>query len=122
MFNVDNCILELKKYFKKLSNSLTSEAVFSFGKTKYVNKTRIDDLLCCIEATMPVEYKKYNQGYGNKKLKSTQAWAELNTAIKNKFFLSNDIYAVDFSAAIGSIQVIQKTIEADLRHVFSNEA
>ena len=118
MLNIDDTILEIKKYLKKLATSLSTELVFSLGNTKLIRKKRIDDLLCCIEATIPQEYKNYIQRPGAKKLTSAKAWTELNLILKNKFFLSSDLYIIKQNDVMALLQVLQKTFERDLRIVF----
>ena len=122
MQNADEIIGNLKKYIKRLSTAVTNEAVFNLGGTKLLNKARIDDLLCCIEATFPQEYKTYGKNITAKKLRSKQAWQELNTALKKKFFLNGDLYIIKTNEVIGSIQVFQKTIDPDIRFIYSEES
>ena len=122
MQNTDEIIGNLRKYIKRLSAAVTNEAVFNLGGTKLLNKARIDDLLCCIEATLPKEYKSYGENITAKKLRSKQAWQELNTALKKNFFLSGDLYIVKTREVLGSIQAFQKTIEPDIRFIYSEES
>ena len=122
MLNIDDNILEIKKYIKRLNTSLTNDVVFSWGSTKLIKKTRIDDLMCCLEATMPQEYKKYSQKPGTKKLQSIKTWNDLNTTLKNKFFLSDNLYVVKSEEALSLLQSLQKTIEQDIKFVYSAQA
>lgn len=122
MLNVDDNIVEIKKYLKKLISSLSTELVFSWGDAKFIKKKRIDDLLCCIEATIPQEYKNYIQRTGAKKLQSAKAWNDLNVALKNKFFLNSDIYIIRSKEVVSLIQVLQKTFEPDLKFIFGDQS
>ena len=109
MLDIDDNILEIKKYLKKITTTITSESVFSFGDTRILKKNRVDDLLCCIEAVIPQEYKNLTQSANKKKFQSVQNWNDLNAALKNKFILSSDHYIIKYSEVISRIQDFQKT-------------
>lgn len=51
-------IVALKDYLKKLQKIINFEATFTFSHWKLVKKTRIDDIMCCIYATLPDTYKR----------------------------------------------------------------
>lgn len=51
-------IVALKDYLKKLQKIINFEATFTFSHWKLVKKTRIDDIMCCIYATLPDTYKE----------------------------------------------------------------
>ena len=119
MLDIDDNILEIKKYLKKITTTITSESVFSFGDTRILKKNRVDDLLCCIEAVIPQEYKNLTQSANKKKFQSVQNWNDLNAALKNKFILSSDHYIIKYSEVISRIQDFQKTYERDLRSMFN---
>lgn len=51
-------IVALKDYLKKLQKIINFEATFTFSHWKLVKKTRIDDIMCCIYATLPVLIKE----------------------------------------------------------------
>ena len=57
MLNPDEASIEIKKYLRKLVKIINEEASFTFFKVKIVEKKRIDDILCCVDATFPDEYK-----------------------------------------------------------------
>lgn len=51
-------IVALKDYLKKLQKIINFEATFTFSHWKLIKKTRIDDIMCCIYATLPDTYKR----------------------------------------------------------------
>lgn len=122
MENAEKNILELQKYLKKLKNIIETEASFSFGNTKIVNKKKIDDVLCCIEASIPNMYKAYLKKGGPRKLSSNKCYLQLLDAIKNKFFFSSNVYNVESACVIGCINALMKTWASDIRFVYSDES
>lgn len=122
MENAEENISELQKYLRKLKNIIETEASFSFGDTKIVDKKKIDDVLCCVEANIPNMYKAYLKKGGPRKLSSNNCYLQLLVAIKNKFFLSTNVYKVDAVDSIGCINVLLKTWASDIRYVYSDES
>ena len=60
-------IIALKDYYKKLQRIINFEGEFTFFDYKLVKKSKIDDILCCILATLPADYKSLmNQKLGVK--------------------------------------------------------
>ena len=68
---------EIQKYLKKLRAFIESGATFSLLDAKLYNKKRIDDLICCIQASWPNEYIEYTRKYGTGRFKSPQRLYEL---------------------------------------------
>ncbi len=122
MENIEENIAELQKYLKKLKNIIEKEASFSFGDTRIINKKKIDDVLCCIEASLPSMYKAYLKKGGVRKLSSNSCYLQLIGAIKNKFFFSTNVYKVKVASSIGCINTLMKTFASDIRFVYSNES
>ena len=96
MYNTDEVIANVKKYLQKLDKTINNRSSFTFGKTKIVKKSSIDDILCCVEAALPSEYREHIKKFGSMSLKSNSYLTKIHTAIKNKFILSTDVYAVKF--------------------------
>ena len=117
MYNPQEVSLVIKGYLKKLRNILNNKAVFSLGNTKIVNKSKVDDILCCIEGSLPEEYKNYLNKYGSTKLKSYLYLNHLHAAIKNKFLFSTSKYAVDMNLAESNITAMMSAIYADLEKI-----
>lgn len=110
----DQKILEFKKYLDKLYNLIEREAIFSFISTKLVDKKRIDDLICCIDASFPEEYINYVKKT-NKSLETTKCYRRLQNAIKNKFLFSANVYLVRQREALAEIVELQQIIDSDMK-------
>lgn len=114
MYNPQEVSIAIKGYLKKLKSILNNEVVFNLGNTKVVNKSKVDDILCCVEGSLPEEYKNYLKKYGLTKLKSYMYLNQLHAAIKNKFLFSTSKYAVNMNLAESNITAIISVIDADL--------
>ena len=112
MYNSDEVILDTKKYLKKLMNTVMENSSFTFAKTKIVKKKAIDDILCCVEAVMPQEYRNYVRTYGTAGLKSHLYLSKIHAAIKNKFLLSTDVYSVRYK----ELEPLMSAFVSELRH------
>ena len=77
--------IELKKYLKKLIFVIEKETTFSFFNTVFIDTKRLDDILCCIEASWPEKYKAFKNKKSNSIIKSSIAYKKAILAIKNKF-------------------------------------
>ena len=53
----EETIIQMKKYIKKIRD-LIDNPTFKFMDKRYVKKTRLDDLVCCMEACFPEKFKK----------------------------------------------------------------
>lgn len=113
MFNPDESVAELKKHFKKLQYIIDNDAVLTLINTKIVKKNSIDDVLCCIEASFPLEYKNFLKQQGAKKLKSRFYYDILKEKIQNKFMFSSSHYAVKFKETPQLISAITKNLNSD---------
>lgn len=122
MENIKENITELQTYLKKLKNIIETEASFSFGNTKIVNKKKIDDVLCCVEANIPNMYKAYLKKGGPRKLTSNTYYSQLLYSIKNKFFFSTNVYKVESTNSIKCIDTLIETLASDIKFVYSNES
>lgn len=120
MFNPDDNISDLRKYLKKLRNTIEKEALFSIFDSKIMDKKKVDDILCCIEASFPKEYRDFVKTNGINRLRSSQAYMSLQQAIKNKFFFSTNLYEVIFSKTIASITALEANLDSDMR-LINNE-
>lgn len=120
MLNAAEAGLEIKKYLKKLNYMINNEGIFTLINVRIMDKKKIDDLLCCIEASWPEEYKSYIQQNIGRKLQSQLSYEKLLLAIKNKFLFSTDVYAVRFKDAPNAIATMASTIDADINFVVNN--
>lgn len=120
MYNTDEVMVNINKYLKKLMFTIENQASFSFGKTKIVNKKRLDDILCCVEGAIPQEYKKYTQTYGTMGLKSSLYLSKIHAAIKNKFLLSTDVYSVKYKELEPLITAFVAELRKDLNKIYES--
>ena len=110
----------IQDYFKKLQRVLNFEADFSFLGYKLIKKSKIDDILCCILATLPDSYKKIMKTTQGKRLNSVSCYNLLFDTIKKKFILSSDVYLVDSNSANKYIGAILVSIERDIAFAEKN--
>lgn len=120
MLNPEESIVELKKYLIKFRSIIQHETKFSLGSSKLVDKKNIDDILCCLEATFPKEYKLYLKQQGQTKLKSGKYYLQLKGAIQNKFLWFTSFYLVRTEEALALIKSLGAALEADIRFVYSD--
>ena len=108
----------IKKYLSKLSYLIQREATFSFFKTRLVDKSRVDDIICCIEASFPEEYKAVVKRTGSGGyLKTHKYWQQVLRAVKNDFRLSSSLYSVKTDPAIQAIGSMGMSLESDFRRL-----
>ena len=120
--NPQESTVEFKKYLKKLLQVIEREASFTLISSKIYDKKRIDDILCCIEASWPEDYKKYIAKFDTKKVKSTLFYNKLMLAVKNKFFFSTNCYSVNYNEAVSAITSLLVAIENDMRFIYSDQS
>ncbi len=120
MLTVDESIIELRKHLKKLSNVINNNSSFTFLKVKIVDKNRIDDVLCCIEASFPDEYKKLLRQKKSSGLKSIALYHSLRASIQRKFIFSSESYCVRYKDAQSIIAGFTVILEQDIRYLYNN--
>ena len=89
-------LAEMQKYIKKLLRVIDNDALLTLFGTKLVKKIKLDDILCCIEANFPKEYKEYLRKHGPVNLSSYKCYNNLIEMIRNKFVLDPSIYVVKY--------------------------
>ena len=110
-------IEQINIYFKKLQRTINFDAQFRFAGIAFIKKNKIDDLLCCIIASLPESYKKMMRlPEENKKLKSLIFYNNLFNCIKQKCFFSADLYQVNLNLANTLITSILSTIGKDIAY------
>ena len=114
--------IEFKKYLKKMLAVIESNASFVLFNTRIVDKKRIDDVMCCIEASWPEDYKKYTEKYGVIQVKSSKYYKQLILAIRNRFFLSSSCYSVRYKDAQQAISMLLKSIDNDMNYIYSDQS
>lgn len=105
---------ELKKYLRKLLDSIENDAVFIFGNISLVETKRLDDIFCCIEVSWPEEYKNYIKQQGGILLTCPKLYKQIKQATKNKFFFSSNYCVVRRKQAISLIRVLISSINNDM--------
>lgn len=108
---------EIKDYLIKLDNLIRHDAEFTFIDVKLVNKTKVDDLLCCFLAVLPEKYKKYLKGHSEKKLSSVVAYQSMHKALIRTFFFNKNLYMVEYARVLKNISTIMLMIERDIAFV-----
>ena len=101
-------------YFKKMQRVINYEADFTFFDVKLIKKSKIDDLLCCIIATLPESYKKMMKQKEGDNLKSIVGYKLLFKSTKRKFIFSSNLYLVESVNAIKYLNSIIKWLEKDI--------
>ena len=113
-------LTDLKKYLKKLQRVISSDADFTFFGSAYVKKNKVDDIWCCVLASMPNIFKKNLNSSLGKKLNSVIAYKHLFDALKRKCPFSSSMYSVNVSEAVKSITTLLTVIERDINYLEQN--
>ena len=111
MQTLDEQIEKLITYLNKLKKIVNNEKSFSFGSIKIVSKAKIDDVLCCIQASYPQDYQDYVKRNGIKSLQSHLNFQQIVNIVTKKFMLSGDHYSIDsvqLEKLLGSFSQIVK--------------
>ena len=119
MSTCEEQIVSLKKYLKKLLYIIKNEASITFMDKKIISKKRIDDILCCVEASFPELYKECAARVSSN-LESYVFYQKLLRAINNKFILSSSSYLVYYLDAQQNITSFLSTIDSDIQRIFNN--
>ena len=112
MQNIDQSIVAIKGFLNKI-NKILSQPTFRWFSKVYVNKKRIDDVLCCIDASFPEKWKEYRRKRGAR-LKTDASYAQLVGLLRKKSLLISDCYVVKTVDAVTLLQEISKTIDTDM--------
>lgn len=122
MINPQEKTVDFQKYLKKLRFIIEREAFFTFMDLKIVDKQKIDDVWCCLQASWPNELKDYVVKVGKKNVKSQVYYDQLYKAVKNKFFFSSTCYKVDVHNAISAITSLATSIERDMQFIYNEQS
>lgn len=117
MTNMEEAVINLTKYFKKMRFLIEEEAKFKIFDKSLVSTKRLDDLFCCIEAAWPSEYKKFLEEYGEINLKTPKLYKDLKLATKNKFSLTSSLCVVYRYKAFMVIDAIMESIKIDMSFI-----
>lgn len=118
MQSEDELMTNLMNYYTKLEKCIQNEAAFSFGNKKIFDKKRVDDILCCIEASMPAEFKRLANAYGeDKRVKTYKYQRDLIQNIKIKPPMGNSSYMVNTAETLQIIAALKRAIPGDLGYI-----
>lgn len=120
MFDTTETCLTIKNYLKKLLQIINNGATFTFFKTKLIERNKLDDVLCCIEASFPEEYYHYIKNKGGTNIICNRKYKELLRTIRNKSLLSSSCYSVKYNEAISLINTISMSLEKDFKYIQNN--
>ena len=120
MTNMEEAVINLTKYFKKMRFLIEEEAKFKIFDKSLVSTKRLDDLFCCIEAAWPVEYKKFLEEYGEINLRTPKLYKDLKLATKNKFSLTSSLCVVYRHKAFIAIDAILESIKKDMKSIYNS--
>ena len=112
-------IAKLKEYFDKLIKVINSQAVLSLGSTKFVDKQKIDDVLCCIDINLPKKLVEFNKKYGavDSNIKSFKIYQEMINNIKIKPIIGKSNYAVRYNEVQVLIDRLGRSFSSDLKYI-----
>lgn len=120
VYNLDESILECQKYLKSLQKVINNHASLTLLKIKVVNKNRIDDILCCLEASFPDEYKKLLKQKNASQFKSISLYRAIKENIQKKWIFSSNDYSVKYKEAQSLISGFSVILEQDIRFLYNN--
>ena len=115
----DEKIKKLKIYFGKLSKLIREEATMKLIATSLIPKARVDDLLCCIDANFPKEFRQFVKTHGKKQLKSYEYYLDLVKTIKKRCIFG-DYYRINHGQSIQMIELIVSYLAQDKKYIEAN--
>ena len=111
-------IVALKDYLKKLQKIINFKVTFTFSHWQLVKKTRKDDIMCCIYATLPDTYKRMRKTQTSiQRYNSVFDYGLLTTLIAITFFLDKNLFIVNITEVNKLINGIIMTIEQDIHSI-----
>lgn len=111
MYNPDEIVSKLSKYITKLNKTICNNADFSWFKKKYINKKRVDDILCCIEASLPEEYR----GDKKRRYRGMVVYKQITSFIRVQSRLNKDWYAIDYTQVSACFDLFLKSVKSDIK-------
>ena len=111
-------IASIKDYLKKIQKIINFEAVLTLGSHKLVKKTRIDDVMCCVLATLPESYKKVIKTKKDmQRYNSVLCYGLLTKLLAKRFFLDRNLILINVTEANKLINSILVSIEKDINAI-----
>ena len=120
MKTLDEQLQDLKLYLNKLKRIITNESSFSFGNKRIISKSRVDDIVCCVQANYPDDFTEYVKRNGIKSLQSHLCYQQLLAVVTKKFILSPEHYLIDFARFISLLGMLIQTMEKEKTRVKSD--
>ena len=119
MHNIENSLIEIKKYLNKIKFTIEKQADFCFFGKNYVSKTRIDDLLCCLEASFPDKYKNYIKNSRAKSYQSYKYYRGLCDTLrqKSKNPLFSNCYIIKISEFLQMSELFIRAAKSDFTSI-----
>ena len=119
MYSCEEQIVALKEYLRKLLYIIEKDASFTFMEVKIVSKKRIDDIVCCIEASFPEIYKEQALKKSNR-IRSYQYFQKLLRAVNNTLVRGSSLNLVYYKQAQKYISYILTFIDSDIKEILNN--
>ncbi len=109
-----------KDYLIKLQKMIKYNTDFNLGDSKLIKKSKIDDLFCCVIASMPDVYKKYLRTDYDKRFSSINTFRLLDIELKHKFFLNPSFYIIKQSQCEKLISAVFESFENDIKRMLNS--
>ncbi len=117
MFEEEKVLTSINNYLQKLVLIINGKASFGIFGFKFIKKNRVDDILCCIEATLPSEYKDTVKRLGSRDFKGYNCYLELLESFKKYKSPSSEHYMIKYNIVLRQITVLKPSIKTDLKKV-----
>ena len=110
---------DLKRYLNKLVKTIETQASFKLGNTYILNKTRIDDIICCIDVNFPKALKLFKKhGEYDRHVQSFNLYDKLIVNIKTKMPLIGKVnYSINYSEVVSTVQDLMQSIPQDTAYI-----
>ena len=112
--DLKNSINDIKKYLQKLNILISNNSSFIIGKYRFINKNRVDDIICCMEASWPKEIKGLAQYKKEKNIESFKIYKNFLNIITNKTFISSNHYLINYNLFNNRYNILIKSLNKDL--------
>jgi hypothetical protein len=121
MNNSQAVIGDFNKYLTKLNTIISNQANFSFVGYKIIEKSKIDDVLCCLQSIIPKEYKQYQLWNRQEHQLSSQIlYTELLETLNRNFLGNKNLCIVTANKTYNLISSLKKQFPIDLNIIAKN--
>ena len=122
MKTLEEQLQDLNLYINKLKRIVMNESSFSLGNTRIVSRARIDDVICCMQASYPKDYTDFVKRNGTKKLQTYLCFQQLLAVSTKKFVLSSGHYSVDYAKFMSVINTLVQTMTREMKMVIEDSS